>query len=224
MVERGSCVSDIFQEVDEELRRERVREIWARYGNLLIAAACLIVLGVGGWRGYEWWQAKQAAENGARFETAMTLAKDGKSAEAEAAFSKIATEGASGYRMLARLQEASTLAKKDPAAALKSYDAIVADSGATSIIQDLARVRAGLLTIDTASFADLRARLEPATGADRPFRHTARESLAFAAWHAGNRDEARKWSEMILSDPQSPASVRTRIEMLGALVQPEAKS
>jgi hypothetical protein len=217
-------VSDIFSEVDEDLRRERLREIWTRYGNLIVAAACVVVLGVGGWRGYEWWQAKQAAENGARFETAMTLVKDGKPAEAEAAFSKIATEGASGYRMLARLQEASALAKKDSAAAVKSYDLIVADGGATATIQDLARVRAGLLLIDTASFADLRTRIEPATAADRPFRHSAREILAFAAWHAGDSDEARKWSEMIMGDRQSPASVRTRIEMLGALIQPEAKS
>ncbi len=218
-------MSDIFQEIDEELRRERVREIWARYGNLIILAACVIVLGVGGWRGYEWWQAKQAAENGARFEAAMILAKEGKSAEAEAAFGKIAAEGGVGYRMLARLQEAASLAQKDAAGAVKAYDAIIADSSATMPMQDLARVRSGLLLMDTAGLDDLRARLEPATGADRPFRHTAREALAFTARRAGKADEARKWSQMIVGDPQSPVSVRSRIEMLGALIQqPEAKS
>jgi hypothetical protein len=217
-------VSDIFQEVDEELRRERVREIWARYGNLIVAAACLIVLGVGGWRGYEWWEAKKAAENGARFEAAMALAKDNKAADAQAAFSQIAADGASGYRMLARLQEAAGVAKTDPAGAVKIYDAIIADGGATAVIQDLARVRAGLLLADTASLADLRTRLESAAGADRAFRHTAREILAFAAWRAGDSGEARKWSEMIRLDPQTPAATRNRIEMLTALIQPEAKS
>lgn len=217
-------MSDIFKEVDEELRRERLKEIWARYGNLIVALACILVIGVGGWRAYQWWEAKKSAENGARFEAAMALAKGDKSADADAAFGQIATEGASGYRALARLQEAAGLAKKDASGAVKAYDAIAADGSATSTIQDLARVRAGLLLVDTASFADLRTRLEGAAGADRPFRHTAREVLAFAAWRAGDSGEARKWSETILTDPQSPPSTRNRIEMLGALIQPEAKS
>lgn len=218
-------MSDIFQEIDEELRRERAREIWARHGTLIVVAACAIVLGVGGWRGYEWWQSKQAAENGARFEAAMLMAQEGKTAEAEAAFGKIAAEGAVGYRMLARLQEAASLAHKDAAGAVRAYDAIIADTSATMPMQDLARVRSGLLLMDTAGLDDLRARLEPATAADRPFRHTAREALAFAAWRAGKLDEARKWSQTIVGDAQSPASVRSRIEMLGALIQqPEAKS
>jgi hypothetical protein len=54
-------VSDIFSEVDEEVRRERVRQIWERYSVLIIALAVLIVAGIGAWRGYEYWIAKKAA-------------------------------------------------------------------------------------------------------------------------------------------------------------------
>ena len=50
-------MSDIFQEVDEEVRRERLMQLWKRYGNFVIAAAVIVVLGVGGWRGYQWWDA-----------------------------------------------------------------------------------------------------------------------------------------------------------------------
>jgi hypothetical protein len=53
-------VSDIFSEVDEEVRRERLKKLWERYGGLLIAACVLVVVAVGGWRTYEWYQAKES--------------------------------------------------------------------------------------------------------------------------------------------------------------------
>ena len=73
-------MSDIFQEVDEEVRRERLMQLWKRYGNFVIAAAIVLVLGVGGWRGYQWWEAKKAAEAGGAFNSAVELLDTGKPA------------------------------------------------------------------------------------------------------------------------------------------------
>jgi hypothetical protein len=217
-------VSDIFQEVDEEVRRERLKQLWDRYGTLIVILAFLVVAAIGGWRAYQWWDAKKAAENGARFESALALATDGKNADAEAAFAKIAAEGTSGYRTLARFQEATELARRDPAAAVKAYDAIAADSSLSSALQDLARVRAGLILVDTAPLEELRTRLAPAAEPGRPFRHSARELMAFASWRAGNAAETKRWVDMITADAESPQAVRSRVEMLSALTTPEAKS
>ncbi len=58
-------MADIFHEVDEEVRRERLQKLWDRYSIYIIAAAVLIVAGIGAWRGYEYWEAKKAAAAGA---------------------------------------------------------------------------------------------------------------------------------------------------------------
>jgi len=108
-------VADIFQEVDEEVRREQLQKLWQRYGHFAIAGCILIVVAVGGWRGYDWWQAKKANESGAAFEAAVALAETGKHQEAEAAFAKLATGGTASYRTLARLREAAELARTDKA-------------------------------------------------------------------------------------------------------------
>ena len=121
-------MSDIFHEVDEEVRREKLKQLWERHGNLIVAFALLVVLAVGGWRGYDWWETQKAAESGAAFEAAVTLAESGKQAEAQEAFAKLAKDGSSGYRVLARFREAAELAKSDRAAAVKAYDALAADS------------------------------------------------------------------------------------------------
>jgi hypothetical protein len=211
-------VADIFQEVDEEVRRERLKKLWQRYGNFVIAGCICIVAAVGAWRGYEWWQAKKAAESGAAFEAAVTLAEAGKHQEAEAAFAKLAADGSAGYRALARLREAAELTPTDKQAAVKAYDEIAADKSAGQVIQDLAAVRAGFLLVDTAPYSEMRERLEPLTAPDRTFRHSARELLALSAWKAGDVAAARQWADMIMTDPQSPAGTRSRAEVLSELI------
>ncbi|MPZ57544.1 MAG: tetratricopeptide repeat protein [Rhizobiales bacterium] len=213
----------MFAEIDEEIRRERLKQLWDRYGAHAIAVALVIVLGMGGWRGYQWWEARQAAEAGAAFEAATTLVEQDKHAEAEAAFAKIAADAPFGYRILARFGEAASLGQRDPQAAVKIYDMIAIDSSAGPVLQDLANVRAGMLLADTEPYDSLRARLEPLTSADRAFRHTARELLAFAAWRGNNSEAAKQWIEMIVADAETPASTRNRIDMLTALTGTHAK-
>jgi hypothetical protein len=216
-------VADIFQEVDEEVRREQLKKLWQRYGNYIIALLVLVIAGVAAWRGYDWWESKKAAEAGGAFEQAVTLAESGKHQEAEAAFAKLSTDGTSSYRILARLREAAELAATDRAAAIKAYDEIAADRGASQVIQDLATVRAGFLHVDAASYGDMRARLEPLTAPDRPFRYSARELLALSAWREGDMGAARQWTDAILKDVQTPPDARSRASVLSELIAASGK-
>ena len=216
-------MSDIFQEVDEEVRRERLEQLWKRYGNYIIAAAFLVLACIGAWRGYIYWEERKAAEAGAAYEAASTLADAGKHSEAEAAFAKLASEGTAGYRNLARLREAAQLGLSDPKAAVATYDALAKEASLGQPMQDLAAVRAALLLVDTASYQELRARLEPLTAADRPFRHSARELLAFGAWRSGDSAAARQWIDAVIADPTTPGSIRTRVDVLSALIPSEGK-
>src|SRR5580692_2197360 len=210
----GRSVSDIFQEVDEEVRREQLKKLWERYGNYLVALCILIVAGVAAWRAYDWWENKQAVQSGAAFEQAVTLAEAGKHQEAEAAFAKLASDGTAGYRILARLREAAELARTDRKAAIAAYGEIAADRSAGQVIQDLAALRTGYLLVDSAPYGEVRARLEPLTAPERTFRHSARELLALSAWKGGEMGAARQWTDAIMTDPHTPPGTRSRAEVL----------
>jgi hypothetical protein len=210
-------VSDIFDEVDEEVRREQFKRLWERYGILFIALAVLIVAAVAGWRGYQYWQDKKAAETGAKFTAAALLAEQGKHDEAEKAFARVAGEGAAGYRVLARLREAAELTARDPKAAVAAYDDIAASSSTSQPLKDFAAVRAAMLIVDSAPLADITRRLEPIAAAGAPFRHSARELLAFASWKAGDTTAMRKWTTLIRGDQETPQGVRQRVEVLISL-------
>jgi hypothetical protein len=216
-------VSDIFREVDEEVRREQLKKLWERWGNYVVVLAVLIVIGIGGWRAWDWWEMKKAQEAGATFESALALAQAGKHDEAAAAFAKLAAESPGGYRTLARFREAAELSLKDRAAAVKAFDALAADGRIGRPLQDLAAIRGGLLLVDTASLAEMQARLEPLTQPDRPFRHSARELLALASWRAGDVKAARRWADMIIADAETPSGTRSRVEMLMALSESDRK-
>lgn len=217
-------MSEIFDEVQEEIRREQLKRLWERFGILIVAVAFLIVAGVGGWRGYLYWEAKKAAEAGSQFEAAVTLSEQKKSAEAEAAFLKLAADAPQGYRTLAKFRAATELAPRDAQAAIKLYDEIVADRNAVASQQDLAALRAGSLLVDTAPYAEIARRLEPLTAANRTYRHSARELLAVSAWRNNDATAARRWIDVITTDQQTPQTLRSRVDALQALLPPSAKS
>ena len=217
-------MSELFDEVDEEVRREQLKKLWDRYSIYIIAAALLIIAAVAGWRGYEYLEAQKAAEAGAAFDAALDLAEQNKHSEAQAAFDKLATTAPAGYRMLARLRAAGEVAASDPQAGAKLYDELAADRSIGAEQQDLARIRAAGLLLDTDSYPNMLQRLEAATKPDATFRHTARELLALSAWRANDITSARQWLDMIASDGETPAAMRSRAEALQALLPPVAKS
>jgi hypothetical protein len=217
-------VSELFNEVDEEVRRDQLKKLWDQYSIYIVAGALLIIVAVGGWRGYQYLEAKKAAEAGAAFDKAVELSEQNKHAEAETAFIDLAAKAPSGYRVLARLRAAAEAGNRDPQAAAKMYDDIAADRSVGAAEQDLARVRAAGLLLETSSYPDMLTRLESAAAPGSTFRHTARELLALSAWRANDATAARKWLDLIANDGETPPSLRSRAEALQALLPPVAKS
>ena len=217
-------MSELFDEVDEEVRREQLKKLWDKYSIYIIAGMILIIAAVGGWRGYQYLEAKKAAEAGAAFDKAVELADANKHAEAEAAFADLVAKAPFGYRTLSRLRLAAEIANRDAPAAAKMYDEIAADRSVGVADQDLARIRAAQLLLETASYPSMKERLEAAAAPGATFRHTARELLALSAWRANDAAAARQWLDMIANDGETPPSLRSRAEALQALLPPVAKS
>ena len=217
-------MSELFDEVDEDVRRDQLKKLWEQYSIYIIAGALLIIASVGGWRGYQYVEARKAAEAGAAFDKAAELSEANKHTEAEAAFADLAAKGPSGYRVLARLRMATEVANRDTAAAAKLFDEISADRSVDVAAQELARMRAAQLLLETNSYPNMKQRLEAAAAPGATFRHTARELLALSAWRANDAAATRQWLDLIANDGETPPSLRSRAEALQALLPPVAKS
>ena len=98
-------MADIFNEIDEDVRRERYEQLWKRYGNYVIGAALLVVLattGAVGWREYTDRQNKAQA---LRFLNAMEQAQKGDDAGAP---HLVLSAGASRFIVYARPMSVSS--------------------------------------------------------------------------------------------------------------------
>jgi hypothetical protein len=210
---------DIFREVDEELKREQYAKLWDQYGYLVIGAALAIVVAVAGYKYWKTQQMEQAATFGARYVEALGVADGKDRAKAEAALKQIAAVAPRGYAMLAQLRGAS-LAASDGGTddAVAAYDAMAKDGGVEPTLRDFARVQAAALRLDKADLAEMKERLGALAEADGSWRHSARELLGLAAFKAGELGEAEQWYNRISEDPQAPASMKQRAEMMVSLI------
>lgn len=217
-------MSEIFSEIDDELRREQLKKLWDKYSIYIVAGAFLIIAGVAAWRGYEYFETQSGVKASAAFDAASALSDQNKHAEAEAAFTALAADAPAGYRSLARLRAAAEAASRDPKAAVKLYDDIASDSSVGANERALATLRAAGLLLDTDGYDDMVKRLQSSTETGSVYRHSARELLALSAWRNNNATEARKWLNQIAEDGETPASLRNRAEALQALLPAAAKS
>ncbi len=212
-------MSDIFTEVDEDLRRDRALKLWQKYGNFVLAVAVVIVVGTAGvvaWRDYE----RRQAEAGAmKYVTALDQARaQDAGTGGAAALETVVRDAPAGYAALARLHEAALKARSDPAAAAEQYRAIAVDTRITAEIRNAAILLAALNAIEAADPAALERQVAVLATPGSAWRHLAWEVAALAAAKAGNNEQARALYTRIADDPEAPAGLRGRAaEMLAAL-------
>lgn len=212
-------MTDIFNEVDDELRRDRAEKLWKRYGNHVIAVAAAIVVATAGW---VWWtdhQRKQAAADGERFFEAMRKAATGDQDGASTALTTLSRDGKSGFAPLALMYEAGLKARKgDAAGAAAIYRAVAGDANVDAELRDAAAVLSALVTVETTPTAEIDATLARVAAGTSPWRFTAIEISAMAAIKAGNGARAKELYAKIADDPAAPSSLRARAaEMLQAI-------
>ncbi len=214
--------NDIFiREVNEELRQERVRALWLRYGTIAVAVAVVIVLAVGG---YVLWQRHQRsleAAAGDQLLAASTFIEEGKPAEARTILEDLSRGGVGAYPALARLRLAELELGNDPAKAVAAFDAIAADTGVSQSLRDMASLRAAYALVDHGSLADVRARAERLTSDGEALRYGAREAIGLAAWKAGDVDTARDLFTQLQEDFGTPAGIKRRAGLMVELIEAE---
>ena len=212
----------ITQEVDEEVRRERMRQLWNAYGRYLIGLAVGIVLLVGGREAYTAIVVSQEEASSAAFEAAEQQATDD-SANAAQIWEQALAEVDGGYETIGRLRlAASAAANGDTLGAVAAYDAIADDSATDPSLRSLAQLFAGmLLSRDGQNLDGARSRLSVVAIQGEPWYFSALEQLALVDIKKGDKEAALQNLAQLVSDVQTPASIRTRSEQLKQAIEVE---
>jgi hypothetical protein len=211
----------LIREVDEELRRDRMRKLWRQGGPWVIGAAVAVVLAVAGYEGWTWWQKNQAARSSDQFYAATQVADGTDVAAAKKALDDVIAQGSGGYPMLAQFREAALLSsqgKTDEAVA--AYDALASSINNTHL-RELALVLGANLLIDKGDVQAVEQRVGGSLTPASPMRNAAREVMGLTQYKAGKLDDAMKSFEAILEDPQATRDTQSRVQIYMLQLQAE---
>ena len=212
-------MADIFQEVEEDLRRDKAAEWWKRYSLFIYIAAAAIVIAVAGYKGWQAYDEKLRGERSDSYAEALALIEGGDTERARQVLGALSDPAGDGYPLMAALTEARLAAESgDTAAATQILQQIANDSSSGASMKQLAALQLVLLKIDEADPAVLRGDLRPLAAPDAPYRFTALELLAILALREGDTVAAREHLIQITDDPAAPTSSRSRAaELLASL-------
>ncbi len=205
----------LLREVDEELRRERMEQLWKRYGNLFIAFSLGIVIAVGAWKGWQYYAQKQAEAAGEAYIGALDALRAGNRDQAIAELEKLAGGGHAGAAAIASMRLAGILARDGKTQQAIALYRKVAGNGALELpLRNAARVRHAWLILDTAPRKELASLLGGLDVAGNPWRTAAREILALAALREGDTRAARDLLLQLMADNETPVEARSRAAVL----------
>jgi hypothetical protein len=211
-------LTDLFEEVEEQLRADRYRSIAMRALPWVLAvgvAAIVVVLGYWGWQTWRTSQINKASEQYAAGLDAMAA---GDRAKAEKAWTEVSHTGSAAYKSLSLMQLGGLqMMDNKPQAAVKLFDQ-AADAAPDDIIGDAARLKSAFALLDTAPEKDLEARLAPLTKDNHPYRVQAREALGFAKIMAGDLAGARGQFLLIAQSIDAPDGARERANAAVSLI------
>jgi hypothetical protein len=216
-------MSDIFREIDEDIRRDRAIDVWKKYGPWFLTAAALIVAATAGYRAYVYYDTQKADALGARYQAAIEAANAGKSDESAKELAAIAAEGTAGYASLARFRLADERAATDAGDAARQFDLLASDSSLAPVLQGLARLRAATLLSDSLGYEALEARLKPLMVPGGTWGANARELLGLKKLKAGDAEAAGLLFDQIMTDQLAPGALKQRVEVYLALVKAGTK-
>ncbi len=182
---------DVFDQVEEELRSDRYKRLartWLPVVGGVLAIALAAALG---WWGWQSWQTSKADKASIAYQRGVESLEANNAVGADAAFVQAAKEGNAAYKALALNQRAGIAARDNRyQEAVTLFDEAAKTAG-DPLLADGARLKAAWLLMDTASYEDIAARLQPLTEEKRPLRPFAQEALAFAQLQHGKIEEAR---------------------------------
>jgi hypothetical protein len=203
----------LLREVDEELRRDRMRKLWRQSAPYVFGAAAAVILLVAGYEGWSWWTESNAARSSDQFYAATQAADGSDLAAAQKALDDVIAQGSGAYPALAQFREASLLAQQGKTdEAIAAYDALATNQSSTHL-RELALVMAGNLLIDKGDVAAVEQRVGGSIAPDSPMRNAAREVLALAQYKAGDLNTAMTTFQAIIDDPYASRDLQSRVQI-----------
>jgi len=206
-------MADIFDEVNEDLKHDQMKMLWARYGKIVLTAVAAVVLVVALRQAYITWQTSQSEASATRYQQALKSDDVARALQAELG------QLTDGYAMLARFQiAAEQAASENFEAAEASYLALASDANLDPLYQQAAMLLSVMVAPKDADVASLASRLANIETTAGPWQAMALETAAGLSLRAGDANAAIAKYKRIIEMADIPAGMRQRAERMSVML------
>ena len=205
-------MSDIFQEVDKELREEKYKTIWNKYKYYIIGIFVLFVFGVGFNSFWKQHTFNEINDRSARFFTAMELAQEDKTSAILMLqeFVKKEKDSAEYHAMIAGFTEAAIRrSEKDFNGALAIYEAI-SIKNISIFYKDYAKISSAEMLIALKKINDAKIILEKLSSSSSDLKFIAKEYLGYIHINDGDISNAKDIFKSLAEEASVSLNMKNR--------------
>lgn len=226
-VKEEAAADDIlFQEINEELKQEKMRNFWKKYGILATVVVIAALTFAVSFESIKAWQNKKAQTWSDAYAYAYNLQIQGKYDESIAVFKDIEQQNGGIYRDIAQMQIANVLleqAKNDEA--LIVLTALVNNPDANVSIQNMAIFKLASYKLDNAPREEIEALLNRLIIDNGSWVNVAKEMKAMLEIREGNLSQALEIYNDILNNNELSDTLKSRVQdMISVLTEAQANS
>jgi hypothetical protein len=201
---------NIFQEVQEDLERQRLEALWKQYGGWVIILALGIVLATASSTAYRSWKAEKNEKITAQLLESTRPGLD--APQSIDLLEKFADANqAAGQAVFAYLRAGALAAEaNDKTKAITLFDKAAGDTNADPAFRQLGDLLSVQAQLDSGDTVALSARLQPLTGENQAWRYSALETQAYLALRQNDPAHARQIFTQLSQDARTPPTIAAR--------------
>ena len=214
-----------LREVDENLRRDQMRDFGKKYGAWVAIAVVLFLAASAAFIYWQYYQRQQSEKQVEQLTDIFRNVAAGNTAGAPQQLDELSQARSKGVRATAMFTRAAlALQQNDTKLATETYRKIAADSSLPQPYRDAALLRQTSLEFDSLQPQQVITRLEPLAKPGSPWFGTAGEMTALAMLKQNQKPQAAQLFVAIAKDKTVPDTIRARAVQIASSLGVDASS
>ena len=207
-------MSNLFNEIDDDLRQDRLKSIWATYKNSIFAAVIVISLILIGSESYQYLSKSKAEKSGLLFSQIIASMGDDHHELTSSIIDELLETGSSDYKTYALLLRSENLISQDKLTEAKETYIDLIKKAENSLIRDVAKLKLSYLNVDSSSFDEIEEVLSTIIEDDSPLSLFAYEVLAMSAYKHGLYQRGTEYLNIIVTNEKTTNGMFERAQMM----------
>lgn len=201
-------------EVNEELKNEKIKQIWEKYGLLIIAVVTVSLTAAISFETIKGWYNKKFQDISDTYSAAVVLQEQEKYEESNNILKSVEEKASDHiYAQLAQFQQANILLEQNKAdEAIAILQNIIDDENSDKSLKEVAIIKIASYKLENATFEDIESLLKGMIDENGNWTVIAQEILAMSAIKHKKLDKAKELYANILANPETPENIKAKAQ------------